>query len=144
MLVGTLFGFLTVFQTGANATGLSLRRGAIFVVCIAVLGSLALTLVGGALIHGVAASTPEQWGILALDILTVASFALVITRSVAPRAKVDGDRPQLVQKCEERVWRAIAAGFAVQRLRPGQRPLIICSPARPHAIPRAVRARDPL
>lgn len=79
MLVGTLFAFLTVFQTGANAPDLSLRRSAIFVACLAVLGSLALTLVGGALIHGFAASTPELWGILALDILTVASFALLMS-----------------------------------------------------------------
>ena len=52
------------------------------------MGSLALTLVGGAPIHGFAASTPELCGILALDILTVASFALLMTLLIGPWATV--------------------------------------------------------
>jgi hypothetical protein len=39
-----------------------------------VAASFALTLVGGVLLHGFAASDPEQWGILALHVLAVASF----------------------------------------------------------------------
>jgi hypothetical protein len=52
MLVATLFGFLTIFQIRANAPGLSLRCSAIFVIGVAVLGSLALALVGGDGLHG--------------------------------------------------------------------------------------------
>jgi hypothetical protein len=40
--------------------------------------SFALTLVGGVLLHGFATSDPEQWGILALHILAVASFTLLM------------------------------------------------------------------
>jgi hypothetical protein len=74
MLVATIIGFITVFQVLAQAGRLALRRHAAFVVGLAVAASFALTLVGGVLLHGFAASDPEQWGILALHILAVASF----------------------------------------------------------------------
>jgi hypothetical protein len=74
MLVATIIGFITVFQVLAQAGRLALRHHVVFVVGLAVAASFALTLVGGVLLHGFAASDPEQWGILALHILAVASF----------------------------------------------------------------------
>jgi hypothetical protein len=79
MLVGTIIGFITVFQVGAQAAGLSVRHHAVFVLGIAVAGSFALTLVGGALLLGLAAADPEEWGILALHILAVASFTSLMS-----------------------------------------------------------------
>jgi hypothetical protein len=74
MLVATIIGFITVFQVLAQAGRLALRHHVVFVVGLAVAASFALTLVGGVLLHGFAASDPEQWGILAVHILAVASF----------------------------------------------------------------------
>ena len=74
MLVATIIGFIAVFQVLAQAGRLALRHHAAFVLGLAVAASFALTLVGGALLHGFAASQPEEWGILALHLLTVASF----------------------------------------------------------------------
>jgi hypothetical protein len=74
MLVGTIIGFLTVFQVGAHAGRLARRHYAAFVLSLAVAASFALTLVGGSLMHGFAASQPEEWGILAMHVLAVASF----------------------------------------------------------------------
>jgi hypothetical protein len=74
MLVATIIGFITVFQVLAQAGRLALRHHAAFVLGLAVAASFALTLVGGALLHGFAASQPEEWGILALHLLAVASF----------------------------------------------------------------------
>jgi hypothetical protein len=75
MLVATIIGFIAVFQVLAHAPGLLVRHHARFVMGLAVAGSLALTLVGGVLLHGFAASDPEQWAILALHLLAVASFS---------------------------------------------------------------------
>jgi hypothetical protein len=74
MLVATIIGFITVFQVLAQAGRLALRHHAAFVLGLAVAASFALTLAGGALLHGVAASQPEEWGILALHLLAVSSF----------------------------------------------------------------------
>jgi len=74
MLVATIIGFITVFQVLAQAGGLAQRHHVTFVLGLAAVGSLALTLVGGVLLHGLAASAPEEWGILALHLLAVASF----------------------------------------------------------------------
>ena len=74
MLVATIVGFITVFQVGANAGGLSLRRWTAFVAGLAVSGSLVFTLVDGPLLHRLALPVLESWGILALHILAVASF----------------------------------------------------------------------
>src|SRR3954451_15409445 len=78
MLVGTIIGFVTVFQVLAQSGRLALRHHVAFVLGLAVAASFALTLVGGVLLHGSAASEAEQWGILALHILAVASFTLLM------------------------------------------------------------------
>jgi hypothetical protein len=74
MLVATIIGFITVFQVLAQAGRLAPRHHAAFVLGLALAASFALTLVGGALLHGFAASQPEEWGILALHLLAVSSF----------------------------------------------------------------------
>jgi hypothetical protein len=79
MLVATIIGFITVFQVLAHAGRLTLRQHAGFVLGLAVVASFVLTLVGGALLHGFAASQPEEWGILALHLLAVSSFASLMT-----------------------------------------------------------------
>jgi hypothetical protein len=79
MLVATIVGFITVSQVLAQAGRLALRRHAAFVLGLAVVASLALTLAGGTLLHGFAASQPEEWGILALHLLAVSSFASLMT-----------------------------------------------------------------
>jgi hypothetical protein len=75
MLVATIVGFLTVFQVRANAGGLSLRQWTAFVVALAVTGPLVVTLVDGPLLHLLDLPVLESWGILALQLLAVASFA---------------------------------------------------------------------
>jgi hypothetical protein len=79
MLVATIIGFLTVFQTRANAAGLPLRHWTAFVVAFALTASLVLTLVEGPILNRLDIPLPEVWGILALHILAVASFASVMT-----------------------------------------------------------------
>jgi hypothetical protein len=75
MLVATIAGFLTTFQVRANAGGLSLRQWTVFVLALAVTASLAFTLVEGPLLHLLDLPLLESWGILALQLLAVASFA---------------------------------------------------------------------
>jgi hypothetical protein len=75
MLVATIVGFITVFQVRGYAGGLALRHWIAFVVALALAASLALTLVDGTLLHRLDLPLAEGWGILALQILTVASFA---------------------------------------------------------------------
>jgi hypothetical protein len=75
MLVATIVGFITVFQVRANAGGLSLRRWTVLVVALAVVGSLAFTLVDGPLLQRLDQPVLESWGILALQLAAVASFA---------------------------------------------------------------------
>ena len=89
MLVATIIGFLTVFQVRANAGGLSLRRWTVFVVALAVTASLAFTLVEGPLLHLLELPLVESWGILALQLLAVASLAslmavLVVRWAILP------------------------------------------------------------
>ncbi len=74
MLVATIVGFTTVFQIRANAGGLSLRRWTAFVVDLAVAASLVFTLVDGPLLHRLDLPLLETWGILALQLVAVASF----------------------------------------------------------------------
>jgi hypothetical protein len=74
MLVSTIVGFITVFQVRANAAGLSLRRWLGFVPALAVCAGLVLALVDAGL-HRLDVPIFETWGILALQILAVASFA---------------------------------------------------------------------
>lgn len=75
MLVATVLGFLTVFQVRANAAGLRLRGWTAFVVLFTLATSLTLTLVAGPILHRLALPIFESWGILALQMLTVATFA---------------------------------------------------------------------
>jgi hypothetical protein len=79
MLVATIVGFITVFQARALAGGLTLRQWMGFVVALALIGSLALTLVDGPILQRLEIPVLEVWGILALQILAVASFASVMT-----------------------------------------------------------------
>jgi hypothetical protein len=79
MLVATIVGFLTVFQVRAQAGSLALRHHVTFVLCLAAAASFALTLVGGSLLHGFATSQLEEWGILALHVLAVSSFASLMS-----------------------------------------------------------------
>ncbi len=75
MLVATVLGFLTVFQVRANAPGLRLQGWTAFVVLFTLAASLTLTLVAGPILHRLALPILESWGILALQLLTVATFA---------------------------------------------------------------------
>lgn len=79
MLVTTIVGFITVFQVRAQVQGLALRHHFSFVLGLALIGSLVLTLVDGPLLHRPAGAYPEEWGILALHLLAVASFASVMS-----------------------------------------------------------------
>jgi hypothetical protein len=75
MLVGTIVAFLTVFQVRANAGDLSLRRWTAFIVTFALAASLVLALLDGPVLNRLDIPLLEVWGILALHILAVASFA---------------------------------------------------------------------
>jgi hypothetical protein len=79
MLVATIVGFLTVFQVRANAGGLRLRHWTAGIVGFALVAALALTLVVGPGLDRFHVPVPEVWGMLALHILAVASFASVVT-----------------------------------------------------------------
>lgn len=82
MLVTTIIGFITVFQIRAMAGDLELRHHVSFVLGLAVAGSLVLTLVDGPLLHRPAGLYPEEFGILALHLLAVASFASLMAVSI--------------------------------------------------------------
>jgi hypothetical protein len=75
MIVATIVGFLTVFQVRTNAGGLPLGRWTVFVVALAVAAGLVFTLVDGPLLGRLELPVLESWGILALQLLAVASFA---------------------------------------------------------------------
>ena len=75
MIVATIVGFLTVFQVRANAGGLSLGRWTALVVALAVAAGLVFTLVDGPLLGRLELPVLESWGILALQLVAVASFA---------------------------------------------------------------------
>jgi hypothetical protein len=79
MLVATIVGFLTVFQVRANAGGLRLQHWTAGIVGFALVAALALTLVVGPGLDRFHVPVPEVWGMLALHILAVASFASVVT-----------------------------------------------------------------
>jgi hypothetical protein len=74
LLVTTIIGFVTVFQVRAQVENLQLRDHVTFVLCLAFTGSLLLSLVDGPLLRRPAGVYPEEWGILALQLLAVASF----------------------------------------------------------------------
>jgi hypothetical protein len=74
VLVSTIVGFITVFQARANDAGLPPDRWWRFIVSLALAAALAITLVAGPLLHRLALPVLESWGILALLVLTAASF----------------------------------------------------------------------
>jgi hypothetical protein len=78
MLVATIVGLVTTFQVHAHAGPLSRRQWVLFVVSLALAGSLVFTLVEGPLLHRLDLPVPESWGILALQLLAVASFASLL------------------------------------------------------------------
>ena len=86
MLVATIAGFLTVFQVRANAGGLSLGQWTVFVLTLAVTASLAFTLVEGPLLGLLDLPVLESWGVLALQLLAVASFASLMAVLIGPWA----------------------------------------------------------
>jgi hypothetical protein len=75
MLVTTIIGFVTVFQVRGNAAGLPLRHWAAWVAGLSLCASLVFTIVDGPLLNRLALPVWEIWGILALQLLAVASFA---------------------------------------------------------------------
>jgi hypothetical protein len=74
MLVTTIVGFSTVLQIHGQVPGLQLRNHLAFVLCLALAGSLVLTLFDGPLLNRPAGAYPEEWAILAFQLLAVASF----------------------------------------------------------------------
>lgn len=79
MLIGTIVGFITVFQARANAAGLPLLHWTGFVVAFALAAALALPLVEGPILERLDIPVLEVWGILSVHIVAVASFASVMT-----------------------------------------------------------------
>jgi hypothetical protein len=75
MLVATIVGFIGVLQVRQNAGGLSQGHWAIFVLAKAVVASLVFVLVDGPLLDRLDLPLLESWGILALQLVAVASFA---------------------------------------------------------------------
>jgi hypothetical protein len=86
MLAATIVGFITVFQTRANAAGLRLHHWSAFVVALAVAGSLVFTLVDGPLLHRLDLPVLEVWGSRALQLACVASFASLMAVLIGRRA----------------------------------------------------------
>jgi hypothetical protein len=74
VMAATILGFLTVFQVRTNAAGLRLRHWTLFVLSFGLTASLVLVLVAGPLLHRLALPILESWGILALQLVTVAAF----------------------------------------------------------------------
>jgi hypothetical protein len=79
MLVTTMIGFTTVFQVRAHVAGLAERHYFAFVFWLALAASLVLTAVDGPLLDRPTAVFPEQWAILAVHLLAVASFTSLMT-----------------------------------------------------------------
>ena len=82
MLVATIIGFITIFQVRAMAGDLELRHHISFLLALALAGSLALTFVDGPLLDRPAGVFPEEWAILALHLLAVASFASLMAVTI--------------------------------------------------------------
>jgi hypothetical protein len=82
MLVATIVGFITVFQVAAQAGPMRPRHWSIFVVALAVGASLVFVLVDGPLLDRLSLPVAEAWGILALQLLAVASFASLMLKLI--------------------------------------------------------------
>ena len=78
MLVATIIGFIGVFQVRSNAGGLSQAPWLGFVLGQAAVASLVFVLVEGPLLDRLDLPVLESWGILALQLLAVASFASIM------------------------------------------------------------------
>jgi hypothetical protein len=79
MLVSTIVGFITVFQLVAHAGPLSNRQWWLVIVLVSIVASLVFALVEGPILERIDLPVPEGWGILALQVLGVASFARLMT-----------------------------------------------------------------
>ena len=79
MLVTTVVGFITVFQVRANAGGLPLRHWTAFVAAFPVVASVVLALAVGPVLGRLPVPVATAWGLLALHVLAVASFASMMT-----------------------------------------------------------------
>ena len=79
MLVSTIAGFITIFQVVGHAGPMSVRRWTEFVIMLALGASLVFTLIEGPLLNRLDVPVLETWGILALQVLAVASFARLMT-----------------------------------------------------------------
>jgi hypothetical protein len=78
MLIGSIVGFITVFQVRANAGALPLRHWTGFLVLLALGAALALTLIDGPILGRLDIPVLGVWAILSAHILAVASFASVM------------------------------------------------------------------
>jgi hypothetical protein len=70
-LAATIIGFVTMFQLHAH-TSLGLRDWLLYILLLAVVGGLALTLVTGPIIGALHGSFGELWGALALEVTVAA------------------------------------------------------------------------
>ena len=75
MLVATIISFIAVLQVVANAGGLELRHWTAWIAGFALTAALALTLTIGPVLDRFDVPVAETWGILALHIVAVTSFA---------------------------------------------------------------------
>lgn len=75
VLISTVVGFITVFQVRANAGGFPPQHWWRFILAFALAAALVLTLVDGPIFHRLPLPVLESWGILALQVVMVASFA---------------------------------------------------------------------
>ena len=78
MLVATIIGFVGVFQVRGSAGGLPRRHWSVFVLAFAVVASLVFVLVDGPLLERLNLPVLESSGILALQLVAVASFASIM------------------------------------------------------------------
>ena len=74
-LAASILGFLGCFQLVANAKGLSLRAWLAFVLLLAVLGGLLLTLATGPIIGALHGPFAELWAALSAEVAVAALFA---------------------------------------------------------------------
>jgi hypothetical protein len=72
MLIATILGMLAVFQLRANVASLPMGARVVILLGLALVASLAFTLIGGLFVGGFVL---ESWGVLALHIVAVTAFA---------------------------------------------------------------------
>ena len=84
MLVATIVGFVGVLQVRSNAGGLPQRHWTVFVLATAIVAALVFTLVVGPLLNRLDLPVLESWGILALQLVAVASFASIMVVLLGP------------------------------------------------------------